>query len=171
MSFFNNPVETGPGWRHERRHAPRDDWWGAVSAIGFFVIIGITIFTFPDVFSRIADYLASFATYGHPVLPPYSLGEVIIYFFSLSGIWGLIAAGLRFALTNRITKPTQDVVGALFALYIANSFKMFYAGAYDGWGLLGTLVLGLVVVIVTSALIGYFVPRAVKNETLSGIRA
>ena len=171
VSSVNNPVETAQRWRHERRRRPEDDWWGVVTAAGFFVIIGLTIFAYPDVFSRIIDYLESFATYGHPVLPPYSLGEVIIYFFYLSGIWGLIAAGLRFALTNRITKPTQDVVGALFALYIGNSFSMFYAGAYGGWGLLGTLILGLAVVIIASALIGYFVPRAVKTETLTGIRA
>ncbi|HZW58619.1 MAG TPA: zinc ribbon domain-containing protein [Nitrososphaerales archaeon] len=151
---------------HSRRARRReeDGWWGAVRALGFLAIIVLTIVTYPNVFSLIADYFRSFVTYGHPVLPPYSLGQVIIFFFNVSGIWGLIAAGLRFAFTNSYVRAAQDVAGALFALYIARTFTEFYARAFGGWGLLGYLALGLVGVIIASALIGFAVPRVLRSE-------
>lgn len=145
-------------YRRERRRR-RGDWWGAVTALGFIVIIGATIINYPDVFTRIIDYFASFGVYGHPVLPSYSLGQVIVYFFLVAGIWGIVAAGLRFAFTGAMSNAAQDAVGGIFALYISNVFSQFYSHSYGGWGLVGLLAAGLVVVIVANALIAFLVPN------------
>lgn len=154
-------------YRRERRRERRGDWWGVVTALGFLVIIGATIIRYPDVFTRIIDYFTSFGIYGHPVLPSYSLGQVIVYFFLVAGIWGIVAAALRFAFTGAISRATQDTVGGLFALYISSVFSRFYAHAYGGWGLVGLLVIGLAVVIVANALISFFIPNENVKRTSS----
>jgi len=147
------------GWNRPVYHRRENDWWGLVTAAGFLIIIGLTIVSYPDVFNRIGNYLESFATYGHPVLPPHSLGQIIIYFLNLSGIWGLIAAALRFVVTGSGSRAARDGVGALFSLYTAGILTQFYAGAFGGWGLVGMWFVGLVVLIVADALITIFVPR------------
>ena len=152
-------------YRRERRRG-RGDWWGAVTAVGFFVIIGATIIKYPDVFTRIIDYFTSFGVYGHPVLPSYALGQVIVYFFLVSGVWGIVAAALRFAFTGAMSKAAQDAVGGIFALYISNAFAQFYSHSYGGWGLIGILAVGLVVVIVANALIAFLVPGESTRQIL-----
>jgi hypothetical protein len=153
-------------WRWNKRdyysHRREDDWWGLVTAAGFFIVIGLTIAAYPDVFNRVVNYFQSFETYGHPVLPSYNLWQVLIYFFNLSGIWGLIAAALRFFITSSGSRAARDGVGALFSLYTANILTQFYSGAFGGWALVGMWIVGLVVVIVADALITFFVPRRIS---------
>jgi hypothetical protein len=96
--------------------------------------------------------------YGHPVLPVYGLGQIVIYFLTISGIWGLVAAALRFAFTNSLSRPMRDIVGALFALYIASSFSQFYARTITGWGLVLAFIVGLAIVITADAALRIFVP-------------
>lgn len=136
-----------------------------ITFAGFLVIVALTISAYPDVFTRIINYLESFGRYGYPVLPSYNVGQVMIYFLNLSGIWGLIAAALRFFLTGYRSRAARDGVGALFSLYTANLLTQFYAGAFRGSGLVGLWVVGLVVVIVADALITFFVPRRVSPYT------
>ncbi|MCL5068705.1 MAG: zinc ribbon domain-containing protein, partial [Thaumarchaeota archaeon] len=40
-------------YRRVQRRQRRGDWWGAVTAFGFLIIIAATIVRFPDVFSRL----------------------------------------------------------------------------------------------------------------------
>ena len=148
---------TGDDYYYRRR----GDWWGLVAAAGFLVVFGLTFATYPDLFGRIGSYLESFAAYGHPVLPSYNLGQVLIYFFNLCGIWGLIAATLRFVVTNSAARSARDGVGAIFAFYTANILTQFYAGAFGGWGLVGMWLVGLFAVIVADALITLLVPRRI----------
>jgi hypothetical protein len=148
-------------WWNWDRYTRENDWWGLVTAFGFLVVIGLTIVAYPDVFSRITRYLESFATYGHPVLPSYNLGQVLIYLFNLSGLWGIIAAVLRFFVTGSASKAARDGAGAIFSLYTANILTQFYGGFFNGWGLVGMWIVGLVILIVADALIAFFVPRRV----------
>jgi len=148
-------------WRNRNHSKRENDWWGLVTALGFFVIIGLTIAAYPDVLTRAAKYLESFATYGHPVLPPYDLGQVLIYLFNLSGIWGLVAAFLRFLVTSNVSRSARDGVGALFSLYTAYILTRFYGGAIGGWDLVWMWIVGLVVLIIVNALIALFVPRRI----------
>jgi hypothetical protein len=141
------------------RYGRENDWWGLVTAIGFLVIIGLTIAAYPDVFSRVIRYLESFGTYGHPVLPPYYLGQVMIYLLNLSGVWGIIAAALRFVLTGSASRAARDGVGAIFSLCTASILTRFYEGFFNGWGLVGMWIVGLVILIIADALITFFVPR------------
>jgi hypothetical protein len=143
-------------WRHEGRE--RNGWWGAVSALGFLLIIGLTISQYPDVFARVDAYFDSWGVYGHPVLPAYGLGQIVIYFLTISGIWGLVAAALRFAFTNSFSRPIRDIVGALFALYVASSFSQFYARTITESGLVLAFIVGLAKVVVANAAIRIFVP-------------
>jgi len=150
-------------WNYDRNRYRRDnDWWGLVTALGFLVVIGLTIAAYPDAFSRLIKYLESFATYGHPVLPSYNLGQVLIYLFNLSGIWGLIAAALRFFVTGSASRAARDGVGAIFSLYTASILTRFYAGFFNGWGLVGMWIVGLVILIIADALITFFVPRRMQ---------
>lgn len=155
-------TQTRWNWNSDHnRHRRENDWWGLVTAIGFFVIIGLTIAAYPDVFSRVIRYLESFGTYGHPVLPPYYLGQVIIYLLNLSGIWGIIAAALRFVLIGSASRAARDGVGAIFSLYTASILTRFYEGFFNGWGLLGMWIVGMVILIIADVLITFFVPRRI----------
>ena len=147
---------SGSDWREPT------DWWGLVTAAGFLVIILFTFARYPDVFSRIGAYLESWGTFGHPVLPPYSLGEVLIYFINACGVWGLLAATLRFVLTSQVSRSARDGVGALFSLYTAGILGQFYVHSLGGWGLVGMWIVGLVAVIIADALITIFLPRRIS---------
>jgi hypothetical protein len=130
-----------------------------LSALGFLLIIGLTISRYPDVFARTVTYFDSWGVYGHPGLPARGLGQVVIYFLTICGIWGVVVAALRFAFTNSLTRPMRDMVGALFALYVASSFFQFYAGTITGSGLVLAFFVGLAIVIIANAAIGIFFPR------------
>lgn len=152
-------------WGWERERWPRHEWdpmdavWGAVRAVGFLVIIGLTIARYPDVFVLFFRYLDSWGTYGYPVLPPYALGRVIIFLFTASGAWGLVSSGLRLGLSSRLRRPMRDVVGAVFALYLAYTLSLFYAKAIRGSGLVLAFFVGLAVMVVVNALIMHYIPR------------
>jgi hypothetical protein len=150
-------------WERERRREWRRErgagWWGAVSAFGFLIIIGLTISQYPNVFVLSGNYFASLSAYGYPILPGYALGQVIIYFLTVCGVWGLVSNGLRFAFTNSISRPIRGVVGALFALYLANSFSQYYARIIGGSGLVLNFFVGLAVVIIVNAVIAYSFPH------------
>jgi hypothetical protein len=149
--------------RRRRREREPGDWWGAINGIGFLVIILLTISQYPDVFVLLSRYFQSWGTYGYPVLPGRQLGQVIVYLLTVSGIWGLVSAALRFAFTNSLSRPARDIVGALFALYMANSFTQFYAGTIHGTGLVVAFFIGLIAVVIANALIAYFVPRRQRS--------
>jgi len=152
-------------WRREGRE--RNGLWGALSAFGFLLIICLTISRYPDVFARLGAYLGSWGVYGHPVLPVYNLGQVVIYFLTACGIWGVFAAALRFAFTDSLSRPMRDLVGALFALYVASSFFQFYAGRITGSGLVLAFFVGLAAVIIADVAIGIIFPRHRRLEVPS----
>ncbi|MGD0478349.1 MAG: zinc ribbon domain-containing protein [Nitrososphaerales archaeon] len=144
-------------WRREGRE--RNGRWGALSVFGFLLIIGLTISRYPDVFAKMDTYFDSWGMYGHPVLPAQGLGQIVIYFLTVCGIWGLIAAALRFAFTNSLSRPMRDMVGALFALYVADSFSQFYAHTITGSDLVLAFFVGLAMVIIADVAIVIFFPR------------
>ena len=152
-------------WERERRREWRreragDGWWGVISAFGFLIIIGLTISTYPNVFILSGNYFANLTAYGYWI-PDLALGRVIIYFLTACGVWGLVSNGLRFAFTNSLSRPMRGVVGALFALYVANSFSQYYATPRTiTWsGLVLNFFVGLAVVIVVDAVIAYSFPH------------
>ncbi len=147
-------------WKISSQKEP--DWWGLILAAGFLIVFFITITTFPDVFTKLTNYFESFETFGHAVLPPYALGQIMIFFFNLCGIWGLVAAALRFGLTGSGSRALSDGVGALFSLYTAEILIQFYAGTIRGTELVGLWIVGLFFLIVASALITLFVPRKIS---------
>jgi hypothetical protein len=165
-------VSLGPvGWRwdeHWERHRERslrhemrerDGWWGAVRAFGFLIVIGLMISQYPNVFSLIGAYFKSWGAHGYPILPGHDLGQALIFLLTASGVWGLVSASLRFAFTDSLRRPMREVVGALFALYVASSFTRYYAGAIRGTGLVLAFFVGLAVVVIANAVISYFFPR------------
>lgn len=150
-------------WERERRPwrdgGPADAVWGAVRAVGILVIIGLTIAYYPDVFVLLFRYLESWGSYGYPVLPPRALGEVAIFLFSASGAWGIVSAGVRFALTSRLRETMHDIVGGVFSVYVAFIFTQFYAGTVRGAGLVLLFFLGLAGMVIVDAIVSHFVPR------------
>ena len=158
-----SPADWWWTWRRERweRHdwEPMDAVWGAISGIGYLIIIGLTIFSYPDVFTLSIKYLESWGTYGHPVLPPYALGQAIIYLFAACGIWGIVSSGLRLAFSNRFARSIRGVVGGLFSLYVAFILNRFYARAFSGATLVLVFFVGLAVVVLVNAMVSHFLPR------------
>jgi hypothetical protein len=164
-------------YRWERRRRERERWsrrgwdpmdpvWGAVRAMGFLVVIGLTISRYPDVFLLLFRYMESWGTYGYPVLPPYALGQAIIFLFTASGVWGLISAGLMLGLSSRLRRPMRDIVSALFSLYLAYAFTLFYAKTIVGVELVLAFFLGLAVMVIVNGLITFFVPRRNVQRTM-----
>jgi len=158
-----SPADWWWTWRRERweRHEwePIDAAWGAVTGVGYLIIIGLMIFWYPDVFTLLVKYLESWGTYGHPVLPGHSLGQAMIFLFTASGIWGILSSGGRLALTRRVARPLRGVVGGLFSLYVAFVLTSFYAKAINGAGLVLAFFVGLAAMVVTNALISFLLPR------------
>ncbi|HYC12442.1 MAG TPA: zinc ribbon domain-containing protein [Nitrososphaerales archaeon] len=144
-------------WRRQRRE--RDGWWGAVSAFGFLIIIGLAVSRFPDVFSLLGAYLTSWGTHGYPVLPGPALGEVIIFLLVAGGAWGLVAACLRFAFADSFARPMRNIVGALFSLYLASEFTRFYSREIRGSELVLAFFVGLAIVVIADGVISYLLPR------------
>ncbi len=150
-------------WRRERREhqdwEPIDAVWGAISGVGYLIIIGLTVFSYPDVFTLIVKYLESWGTYGHPVLPPHALGLAMIFLFTAGGVWGIVTSGLRLAFTRRLARPLRGVVGGVFSLYVAFILEQFYARGVGGAGLVLVFFVGLAVMVLVDSLISHFVPR------------
>ena len=159
-------------WERRLERRERHEWdpvdaaFGAIRGVGFLVVIGLTIFLYPDVFTLVIKYLESWGTYGHPVLPPHALGLVIVFLFSASGGWGLVSAGLRLAFTSRLARSLREVVGAVFSIYIAFIFTEFYGSVVRGAGLVLLFFVGLAVMVLVNTLIRHFVPRR-KGQLVS----
>ena len=158
-----SPADWWWTWRRERweRHdsEPIDAAWGAITGVGYLVIIGLMIFWYPDVFTLLVKYLESWGTYGHPVLPGHAIGQVMIFLFTASGVWGIMSSAGRLALTRRVARPLRGVVGGLFSLYMAFILTSFYGKAINGAGLVLAFFVGLAGMIVINALISFFLPR------------
>jgi len=65
-----------------------DAAWGAVIGVGYLIIIGLTVLRYPDVFTLVFRYLGSWGTYGRPVLPPYVLGQAMIFLLTAGASGG-----------------------------------------------------------------------------------
>ncbi len=152
-------------WEHRRERWESREWspidaaWGAVTGVGYLIIIGLTIFYYPDVFNLLGKYFESWGTYGYPVLPNHALGRVLIFLFTASGVWGILSSATRLAITSRLSRPLRGIVSALFSLYLAYILTRFYDGALTGAALVLAFFVGLAIMIVASAMIRHFVPR------------
>ena len=158
-----SPAEWWWTWRRERweRHdwEPIDAAWGAITGVGYLIIIGLMVFWYPDVFTLLVKYLESWGTYGHPVLPGHALGQVLIFLFTAGGVWGIFSSAGRLALTSRVARPLRGVIGGLFSLYVAFILTSFYGKAINGAGLVLVFFVGLAGMVVTNALISFFLPH------------
>ena len=159
----SSPAEWWWEWRRQRwEHRdwePLDAVWGAISGIGYLIIIGLTIFYYPEVFTLLVKYFESWGTYGHPVLPSYTLGQPTIFVFAAGGVWGVVSSGFRLALSSRFAKSLTGATGGMFSLYVAFILNRFYTKAIDGAGLVLVFFLGLAVLVLVNAMITHFVPR------------
>jgi len=104
-------------------------------------------------------YFESWGTYGHPVLPSYTLGQPTIFVFAAGGVWGVVSSGFRLALSSRFAKSLTGATGGMFSLYVAFILNRFYTKAIDGAGLVLVFFLGLAVLVLVNAMITHFVPR------------
>ncbi len=167
-----SPAEWWWTWHREQRdrldREPTDAVWGAISAVGVLVILALTIVRYPDVFTLVVRYLESWQAFNRPVLPPYALGQVVVFFFAACGIWGVVAAGSRLALTGRLRQPLRDFGGALFSLYVAFAFSQFYARTLNGVELVLAFLMGLAALVIANALISLFLPRRWRNLPPTG---
>jgi hypothetical protein len=151
-------------WERRRERWERREWdpmdaaWGAIIGVGYLIIIGMTIFYYPDVFTLLTKYFEGWGTHGQPVLPPYALGQVLIFLFTAGGVWGVVSSGLRLGFTTRFERPLRGIVSALFSLYVAFTLNRFYARAFSGAGLVFAFFVGLAVVILVNTMIRHILP-------------
>ncbi len=134
-----------------RRRRPRDRYdpvWGIVSFIGFLVILGLTFLAFPNLISRIASYFEELARLGRPVLPSYNLGEPLIYFLNISGIWGIIFGALGMGFGRGLRRSVDSIISGAYSLYLAQLFSQFYSRAIAGETLVLDAIVGLGLVII-----------------------
>jgi hypothetical protein len=162
-----SPADRYWEWRRERRHEwdPIDAIWGAVRALGFLIIIGLTIAFYPNVITLTIKYLESWGTYGHPVLPGEALGKALIFLFAASGVWGIISAGMTLLFSSRVRRPLRNVVGGVFALYFAFLLSQFYGKGITGAGLVLAFFIGLAIMVLVNAIISFIFPRRKPTKT------
>jgi hypothetical protein len=113
--------------------------------VGYLIINRLTIFWYPDLFTLLVKYLEGWGTYGHPVPSGNALGN--------------LEFGGRLAFTSRIAGLLRDVVGDLISLYVAFVLTSFYGKAINGARLVPAFLVGLAAMVVTNALISFFLPR------------
>ena len=125
------------------------DILGAVSAGGVLIILALTWLVYPNLFNIAIDYFKSFETYGRPVMPPYTLGQPIIFFLDGIGIWGIVIGGLRLALMHFPRKAVGNIMTGVFWLTLSYLLSEFYQGHIQDTTLvpLAIIALGVLVII------------------------
>ncbi len=125
--------------------------WGFVSFAGFLIVLGLTISSYPDLFARIASYFREFGIYGGPVLPPDSLGQPLMYFLNLSGIWGIVFGAIRLAVGHSPREAIGNITWGLFAFYLAYILSQFYSRAFSGSSLVLLAIFGGALFLIVNA--------------------
>jgi hypothetical protein len=127
------------------------DFFWIVPLGGLFIIVGLTLAQYPDIFQLINNYARTLSDTNRPVMPPLRLGEAITFFFLVSGVWGLVAAGLRFVFGHTPVKAVGDIMGSFFAFLIAYLVFQYYHGTIRATSFIPLLIVGLGVVIIANA--------------------
>jgi hypothetical protein len=138
--------------RQKVRHEP--DILGAVSAGGFLIILALAWLSYPNILSLIIDYFQGFQTPTGFVWPSYGLGQPIMFILNLSGVWGLIIAGLRLVLMHSPGRAVNDVAGALFSFYLAYVLSQYYQGIVTANNLVPLFLVGLGILIIVNVIGG-----------------
>lgn len=151
------------GARETSAHKKKDSFW-IVPTVGFLITIALTVIIYPNLPQDIIVYFKTFERYGGPVLPPYNIGQALIFFFSISGMWGLVAASLRYVFRHPVKKVVEDVMGSFFAFFIAFILSAYYAGTITGRKLILLFIIGLVVVIAINVIASVATSYAKKGR-------
>lgn len=135
------------------------DFFWIVPLGGFFIIVGLTLAQYPDVFQLIGNYFRTLTESNTFVRPPLRLGEATVFFFLVSGGWGLVAAALRFVFGHAPAKAVGDVMGSFFAFLVAFLVNQYYHGAVSAASLIPLLIVGLGVVVIVNAIASHLQRR------------
>ena len=120
---------------------------------GFFIVIGLTLQAFPDIVSRGSSLADIFANGQFNI--PYRIGQPIIFFLTLAGIWGVAAGGLRAIFTQFKRNAIGDVIWGFFAIFVAALFRWYYGGIIGIADFGPLIVIGLGLVIVANVAVWY----------------
>ncbi len=137
---------------HWKRRSYDNVLWGLISIAGFLIVLGLTISAYPDLFSRVVSYLMEFGTYAKPVLPPYSLGQPLMHFLNLSGIWGVVFGAIRLAVGHSPREAIGNITWSPFAFYLAYMLSQFFNQAFRGSPLVLFAIFGAVVFMIVNAI-------------------
>lgn len=151
------------GVRETSAHKKKDSFW-IVPTVGFLITIALTVIIYPNLPQDIIVYFKTFERYGGPVLPPYNIGQALIFFFSISGMWGLVAASLRYVFRHPVKKVVEDVMGSFFAFFIAFILSAYYAGTITGRKLILLFIVGLIAVIAINVIASVATSYAKKGR-------
>ena len=136
----------------EKPARKRKDAFWIVPTVGFLITIALTLLIYPNLPEDIIVYFKTFERDGRPVLPPYNIGQALIFFFSISGMWGLVAASVRYVFRQPAKKVVEDVMGSFFAFFLSLILSAYYAGTITGRKLILLFIIGLVVVIAVNVI-------------------
>jgi hypothetical protein len=135
------------------------DFFWIVPLGGFFIIVGLTLAQYPDIFQLISNYFRTLTETNRAVMPPLRLGQAIVFFFLVSGGWGLVAAALRFVFGHSPAKAVGDIMGSFFAFLIAFLLNQYYQGTVSALSLIPLLIVGLGVVVIINAVASHLQRR------------
>jgi len=152
-------MTTISGVRETSAHKKKDSFW-VVPTVGFLITIALTLLIYPNLPQDIIVYFKTFERYGGPVLPPYNIGQALIFFFSISGMWGLVAASLRYVFRHPVKKVVEDVMGSFFAFILS----AYYAGTITGRKLILLFIVGLIAVIAINVIASVATSYAKKGR-------
>jgi len=149
--------------RETSAHKKRDSFW-VVPTVGFLITVALTLLIYSDLPQDIIVYFKTFERYGGLVLPPYNIGQALIFFFSISGMWGLVAASLRYVFRHPAKKVVEDVMGGFFAFFLAFILSAYYSGIITGRKLILIFIVGLIAVIAINVIASVATSYAKKRR-------
>lgn len=85
-------------------------------------------------------------------MPPRSMGQALIYFLNLSGTLGIILGAIRLALGRSPRGGIGNILGGLYAFFLAHLLALFYRGTITGSTLIFYAILGAVGVMILTAI-------------------
>ena len=115
--------------------------------------MALTWLVYPNLFSILVDYFRSFEVHGGPVMPPYALGQPIMFLLDGIGIWGIVIGGLRFALMHFPRKAVGNIMNGIFWLAVSYLLSEFYRGQIDWSTLIAAAIIALGILVIVGMIL------------------
>lgn len=131
---------------------------GAISAGAVLIIVALTFFRYPDIFTIMGDYFRSMGELGAFFRPPRVVLDAASFFFASVGLWTFVVTVLRLLAQSSPRRALNDVVGGMFSLYVAFVVSAYAALRVGGIGALALIIAGLGALVILHGIIAMALP-------------